>query len=107
MCGIAGLVRLKGAAFRVDESVLVKMRDTMAHRGPDGAGAWLSADGGIGLAHRRLAVVDPSRAADQPMANDNGSLQLVFNGETISDLSALARLAKGAARSGRTPASRK
>lgn len=57
------------------------MRDTMAHRGPDGAGLWLSPDGGVGLAHRRLSIIDLAAAADQPMGSNDGLVQLVFNGE--------------------------
>ena len=57
------------------------MRDTMIHRGPDGAGLWISPDRRVGLAHRRLSIIDLSTAAAQPMSNGDGSLQIVFNGE--------------------------
>jgi asparagine synthase (glutamine-hydrolysing) len=57
------------------------MRDSMAHRGPDGAGVWISADRRVGLGHRRLAIIDLSDAASQPMCNEDGSLWIVFNGE--------------------------
>jgi asparagine synthase (glutamine-hydrolysing) len=57
------------------------MRDVMAHRGPDGVGAWISEDRRIGLGHRRLAIIDLSQAADQPMSNEDGSVRVVFNGE--------------------------
>jgi asparagine synthase (glutamine-hydrolysing) len=57
------------------------MRDRMVHRGPDGAGVWAAADGSVGLAHRRLAIVDLSEAAAQPMENESGSVRVVFNGE--------------------------
>lgn len=53
----------------------------MVHRGPDGGGLWLSADGQVGLAHRRLSIIDLAAAADQPMGSDDGRVQLVFNGE--------------------------
>ena len=53
----------------------------MVHRGPDGAGSWISADRRVGLAHRRLSIIDLSPAAAQPMSNEDGSLQIVFNGE--------------------------
>lgn len=53
----------------------------MAHRGPDGAGLWLAPDRSVGLAFRRLAIIDLSHAADQPMANEDGTIQMVFNGE--------------------------
>ncbi|MCB1733796.1 MAG: asparagine synthase (glutamine-hydrolyzing) [Gammaproteobacteria bacterium] len=79
MCGIAGIVRFDGGT--IDEHVLTNMRDSMVHRGPDGAGSWVSADGRIGLAHRRLSIIDLDQAAAQPMANEDGSVQVVFNGE--------------------------
>jgi asparagine synthase (glutamine-hydrolysing) len=57
------------------------MRDVMSHRGPDGAGLWISSDGRVGLGHRRLAIIDLSEAAGQPMCNEDESLWVVFNGE--------------------------
>jgi asparagine synthase (glutamine-hydrolysing) len=53
----------------------------MAHRGPDGVGAWVAPDGDIGLAFRRLAIIDLSPDANQPMSNEDGSLRVVYNGE--------------------------
>ena len=55
------------------------MGAAMIHRGPDGDGAW--AKGNIGLAHRRLAIIDLSAAASQPMCNEDGSVWITFNGE--------------------------
>ena len=80
MCGIAGVLDF-GTGFEVTESYLTRMRDTMVHRGPDGGGLWIGADRRIGLAHRRLSIIDLSAAADQPMSNEDGRLQIVFNGE--------------------------
>jgi len=57
------------------------MRDTMSHRGPDDAGAWWSADGRIGLAHRRLSIIDLSPGGHQPMQDSSGTLCITFNGE--------------------------
>ena len=57
------------------------MRETMAHRGPDGCGAWISEDGRVGLGHRRLAIIDLSEDAAQPMCNEDGTLWISFNGE--------------------------
>jgi asparagine synthase (glutamine-hydrolysing) len=80
MCGIAGQFAYASSA-RVDESILARMRDTMIHRGPDGAGSWISSDGRVGLAHRRLSIIDLSTAAAQPMANEDGAVIVTFNGE--------------------------
>ena len=77
MCGIAGIVTFD-PRDRVDERRLTPMRDVMRHRGPDGEG--LLIDGPVGLAHRRLAIVDVS-AGHQPMSNEDGSVWIVFNGE--------------------------
>ena len=61
--------------------VLVAMRDTLEHRGPDDAGSWLSADGRVGLGHRRLSIVDLTSAAHQPMPSEDERLWLTLNGE--------------------------
>jgi asparagine synthase (glutamine-hydrolysing) len=79
MCGIVGIYSFKGKP--IDENLLVRMRDSMSHRGPDGSGTWMSNDGQIGLGHRRLSIIDLSDAASQPMCNEDGTLWIVFNGE--------------------------
>lgn len=81
MCGIVGSLTFDGLSRAVTEEFIVRMRDTMTHRGPDGAGVWLSPDGQVGLGHRRLSIIDLSDAAAQPMCNEDGTVQLVFNGE--------------------------
>jgi len=81
MCGISGVLAFKNSNFQVTAEYLVRMRETMVHRGPDAAGIWISPDRRVGLAHRRLSIIDLSDAAAQPMSNEDGSLQLVFNGE--------------------------
>ena len=63
------------------EPYVTTMRDAMTHRGPDGAGTWISADRRVGLGARRLAIIDLSHAADQPVSNEDGTIQLVYNGE--------------------------
>ncbi len=80
MCGIAGLVVNPAAAVDV-ESALGAMRDALVHRGPDGEGTFRSSDGRVGLANRRLAVVDLSPAAAMPMRNANGTVWITYNGE--------------------------
>jgi asparagine synthase (glutamine-hydrolysing) len=81
MCGLNGILRLTESAPAVDREELVRTRDAMASRGPDGAGEWIAADGRIGLGHRRLAILDLSPAGAQPMASRDGRFRIVFNGE--------------------------
>lgn len=81
MCGIAGALVFEESGYRITESLIESMRDTMVHRGPDGAGLWISPDGKIGLGHRRLSIIDLSETASQPMSNEDGNLQIIFNGE--------------------------
>ena len=81
MCGIVGAFAFARNDFRVSPSYITCMRDTMAHRGPDGASAWISGDCRVGLGHRRLAIIDLSDIANQPMSNEDETLWLVFNGE--------------------------
>jgi asparagine synthase (glutamine-hydrolysing) len=81
MCGINGVLAFSSSNFSVSEDYVVRMRDTMSHRGPDGAGLWVSPDRRVGLGHRRLSIIDLSTSAAQPMSSIDGSLQLVFNGE--------------------------
>lgn len=81
MCAIAGVFAYHYAANAVDAAELIRMRDHMAARGPDGKGAWIDADGRIGLAHRRLSIIDLTDAGAQPMASEDGSLIVTFNGE--------------------------
>ncbi len=80
MCGIVGVLSFSNS-FQVSEPYLTRMRDEMSHRGPDGAGNFISGDRRLGLGHRRLAIIDLSAKADQPMTNEDGTLWVVFNGE--------------------------
>ena len=79
MCGIVGAFHPRKAASGPD--VVVRMRDRMAHRGPDGAGLWCSRDRRSTLGHRRLSIIDLSAEAAQPMVNVGGTVAVVFNGE--------------------------
>lgn len=81
MCGIAGIYSYDGAAPPVDEAELLRMREHMAKRGPDGAGLWVSPDRRVGLAHRRLAIIDLSESGAQPMVTADGRMTITFNGE--------------------------
>ncbi len=101
MCGICGIAALAHYAAPVDTQELLAIRDVMAARGPDGAGLWLSADGRVGLGHRRLAVIDPLSRADQPMVLREGALSITFNGE-IANYRALRAELEASGRSFRT-----
>jgi asparagine synthase (glutamine-hydrolysing) len=77
MCGIAGIINFSNES--PDPKILERMRDSMSHRGPDDEGLWL--EKGVGLAHRRLSIIDLSSAGHQPFFSDDGNLVTVFNGE--------------------------
>jgi asparagine synthase (glutamine-hydrolysing) len=81
MCGINGLLRLRPDAPAIDREELLRTRDAMTPRGPDDAGAWISPDGRVALASRRLAILDLSPAGAQPMSTADGRHHLVMNGE--------------------------
>ena len=81
MCGIAGILAYGPAAPRVDRDELLRMRDQMQARGPDAASLWLSDDQRLGLAHRRLAIIDLSPGGVQPMHDPESGNWIVFNGE--------------------------
>jgi len=78
MCGIVGIV---SSSPQIQRRWLAIGRDAMTHRGPDDAGEWWSADGQVGLAQRRLSILDLSPAGHQPMHDASGVLSIVFNGE--------------------------
>src|SRR5215210_5186790 len=86
MCGINGILRLSEAAPPIDRDELLRTRDAMTARGPDGCGAWVSADGRAALASRRLAILDLSEAGAQPMASEDGRFSIVINGEIYNFL---------------------
>ena len=79
MCGIAGIVNFNGRP--VDARELGAMNDALIHRGPDGEGTFR--EGNIGLAHRRLAIIDP-RLGAQPIFNDDRTVVLSYNGEVYN-----------------------
>jgi asparagine synthase (glutamine-hydrolysing) len=80
MCGIAGFVALQGEKLREGQGCLATMNRLIAHRGPDGEGSWLAPDQAVGLTHRRLAIIDLTAAAAQPMHGPNGTV-ISYNGE--------------------------
>ncbi|MDB4914891.1 MAG: hypothetical protein JWM95_2535 [Gemmatimonadetes bacterium] len=82
MCGIAGLwCQGPSRARNAIESVVERMACAIAHRGPDGQGVWFDQHAGIGLGHRRLAVIDLTPEGSQPMWSASGRYVTVFNGE--------------------------
>lgn len=77
MCGIAGIIDLRGSR-EINRAALKRMTDALAHRGPDGEGFFV--EDGVGFGHRRLAIIDLSGGA-QPMKSASGGGVLIFNGE--------------------------
>lgn len=80
MCGINGIALSTNSRREITASVLERMRDVIAHRGPDAAGLFIDSRGRVGLGHRRLSIVDVA-AGNQPMTNEDGSLHIIYNGE--------------------------
>lgn len=78
MCGIVGVI---SNTLPIDKDLLIRMRDTLIHRGPDDEGIWISPNRNVGLAHRRLSIIDLSQAARQPMSDEERKIWVVFNGE--------------------------
>lgn len=81
MCGICGIALPAGSSRRLDQPLLERMTNAIAHRGPDGAGVFIQ--DGIGLGHRRLSIVDVALGA-QPMSVAGGAVQIVYNGEVYN-----------------------
>lgn len=86
MCGIAGIVARDRQP--VDPDVLERMGTAMSYRGPDDSGTWIGQSGpwSVGLAHRRLSIIDLTPAGHQPMPNEEGTVRLTFNGEIYNHL---------------------
>lgn len=94
MCGIAGF------QGRFDSKLLGRMANALAHRGPDDVGEWHSPESGIGLAHRRLAIIDLSPLGHQPMHDALGTVVIVFNGEIYNFRELRQLFCNGSLRSG-------
>jgi len=95
MCGIAGIYAYRDSAAPVDRDELLRIREAMVRRGPDGAGSWFADNDRIGLTHRRLAVIDLSDAGAQPMASADGRLCITYNGEIYNHRELRAELEAG------------
>ncbi len=79
MCGIVGVVNLDGRA--ADRALVGRMNEAIHHRGPDEDGYYV--EGHVGLAMRRLAIID-LRGGQQPVANEDGTARIVYNGEVYN-----------------------
>ena len=84
MCGISGFYCRKRQPNSLD--TLIQMANAISHRGPDDLGTWMHAEIGIGLAHRRLSILDLSPAGHQPMHSVSGRYVMVYNGEIYNHL---------------------
>ncbi|HWT81344.1 MAG TPA: asparagine synthetase B, partial [Candidatus Methylomirabilis sp.] len=91
MCGIGGKFYFDPTRF-VEYHVLERMNAVLAHRGPDDSGIYC--EGAAGLIHRRLSIIDLSPAGHQPMANEDGTVWIVFNGEIYNFQSLRQELAR-------------
>jgi asparagine synthase (glutamine-hydrolysing) len=92
MCGFTGFLSLSA---KIDANLLTKMSDTITHRGPDDSGIWHDNEAGVGLAHRRLSIVDLSPAGHQPMLSGSERYVIAFNGEIYNHSTLRAELENG------------
>lgn len=94
MCGFAGIFAYNRPQPEITPALLTRMSDSIRHRGPDDGGHFVSDDGRVGLAFRRLSIIDLSPAGHQPMCTPDGSLWIVFNGEIYNHATLRAELEK-------------
>lgn len=87
MCGLAGFINKKTSLKEHDWNFTLKeMADAIQHRGPDDYGIWYDDQHGVGLSHRRLSILDLTKAGHQPMHSSNNHLHLIYNGEIYNHL---------------------
>jgi asparagine synthase (glutamine-hydrolysing) len=91
MCGITGILGFDDA-LAVDAAVVTRMTDALRHRGPDDAGIHVRPDHRVALGHRRLSIIDLTQAGHQPMANEDGTVWITYNGEVYNHLELRAEL---------------
>jgi len=89
MCGICGIFEFSNKV--IDREKLIKMNNTLSHRGPDDSGLYINNN--IGLAHRRLAIID-IKSGHQPMLDDEQKIAVVYNGEIYNFLELKEQLQK-------------
>ena len=80
MCGFTGFI-YDACPSEKWHIILNNMSETMIHRGPDDSGIWFDAKTGVGLAHRRLSIIDLTKEGHQPMQSHSGRFIIVYNGE--------------------------
>jgi asparagine synthase (glutamine-hydrolysing) len=81
MCGIAGIFTFNESSLRITHELLRSVGDTIRHRGPDDNGTYVNEKKTVGFAHRRLSIIDLSPQGRQPMANEDQSIWITYNGE--------------------------
>ena len=92
MCGIAGILQFKNET--INPNSLKKMTDVLAHRGPDGEGQWINEKANVGFGHRRLSILDLSKAGHQPMHYAKNRYTITFNGEIYNYIELKEKLLK-------------
>lgn len=95
MCGIAGIMDIDGAKIPELRRYLTVMEELIAHRGPDARGCWTDSQERVGLAHRRLSIIDLTATATQPLLSNEPALAITFNGEIYNYLELRASLTGG------------
>ena len=98
MCGISGIIKQNNTNTFDLESEIVKMSQSLRHRGPDNSGTWIDNNNGVALGHQRLSILDLSAAGNQPMQLQNKNLVLSFNGEIYNHLEIREKLEKSVTR---------
>ena len=81
MCCICGIFNYANSSFDIKEELLTSMCRQISHRGPDDEGVYIDSKRRVGLGHRRLSIIDLSTAGHQPMANEDRSIWITYNGE--------------------------
>lgn len=87
MCGVVGFYNLTRSSLQIDENILDRMQQKIAHRGPDARGLWINQEHELALAARRLSIIDLSDAGNQPMYRQQHQVVVCFNGEIYNHLS--------------------
>ena len=90
MCGLVALL----SGTPIDSGLVIKMRDRLIHRGPDHGGLWVRDDNKLAFGHRRLAIIDVSAEANQPMQSGDGRYVITYNGEIYNYLELRETLAR-------------